>query len=176
MQGRCLLSREVQVLKLLIEFLARKISDYLTRETGWTVVFESAIVPKWKDGQISFKRTYISRHPDVDPFLAVNKDQISGHPAHNAATRLDAHLPTVHHHEEDDHDSIAALQTQIQELTPEQRITTFDLEVDTVDVVLSLRRWLDGKGLIESAAVKGVRGIVGKPISILVSGPFVPNS
>lgn len=157
---------KAQALNHFTEFVARKISDYLTRETGWTVVFESAIVPKWKDGQISFKRTYISRHPDMDPSLMVTTKQSRGHPAHNAATRLDAHIPTVHHHEEEEHDNYAALQAQLQELPPEKRITTFDLEVDTVDVVLSLRRWLDGKGLIESANIKGVRGIIGKPVSV----------
>jgi distribution and morphology protein 31 len=40
--------------------------------------------------------------------------------------------------------------------------STFDLNVDSIDVTLSLRRWLDGKGLVEDAVVKGVRGILGK--------------
>lgn len=38
----------------------------------------------------------------------------------------------------------------------------FDLNVDSVDVTLSLWRWLDGKGLIEDAVVKGVRGVIGR--------------
>ncbi|KIM45362.1 hypothetical protein M413DRAFT_338601 [Hebeloma cylindrosporum] len=36
----------------------------------------------------------------------------------------------------------------------------FDLNIDSVDVTLSLKRWLDGKGLIEDAVVRGVRGVV----------------
>lgn len=39
--------------------------------------------------------------------------------------------------------------------------TMFDLNIDSVDVTLSLKRWLDGKGLIEDAVVRGVRGVVG---------------
>jgi hypothetical protein len=37
----------------------------------------------------------------------------------------------------------------------------FDLSIDSIDVTLSLKRWLDGKGLIEDAVVKGVRGVLG---------------
>ena len=66
-----------------------------------------------------------------------------------------------------------AVQTydNIEELSPEQRITTFDLEVDSVDVQLSLRRWLDGKGLVQHAVVKGVRGVVGGSPSTLQNVP-----
>lgn len=151
------------------EFVARKISNYLTKETGWTVVFESAIVPKWKDGKISFKKTYISRHPDLSPpseNKATRSTSSTAHPAHAVATRLDAHYPAFHHPGEDDNENLnivpASLAYEnIEDLSLEQRITTFDLEVDSVDVQFSLRRWLDGKGLVENAVVKGVRGVVG---------------
>lgn len=36
----------------------------------------------------------------------------------------------------------------------------FDLNFDEVEVTLSLRRWLDGKGLVKDAKVKGVRGVM----------------
>jgi distribution and morphology protein 31 len=174
MQGSSCFDFAIEYLSA-IEFVARKISNYLTKETGWTVVFESAIVPKWKDGQISFKKTYISRHPDFAPTSSRTSTSASvstSHPAHAAATRLDAHHPTFHHPGEDDTENlniVPAVQTydNIEELSPEQRITTFDLEVDSVDVQLSLTRWLDGKGLVQNAVVKGVRGVVGGSISTL---------
>lgn len=37
----------------------------------------------------------------------------------------------------------------------------YDLDIDSIDVTLSLKRWLDGKGLIEDAVIKGVRGVLG---------------
>lgn len=40
--------------------------------------------------------------------------------------------------------------------------TMFDLNVDSIDVTLSLQRWFDGKGLVEDAVVKGVRGVIGR--------------
>lgn len=36
----------------------------------------------------------------------------------------------------------------------------FDINFDEVEVTLSLRRWLDGKGLVKDATVKGVRGVI----------------
>lgn len=44
-------------------------------------------------------------------------------------------------------------------------LSLFDLNIDSVDVTLSLWRWLDGKGLIEDAVVKGVRGSLGMSIA-----------
>ncbi|KAG8814161.1 Mitochondrial distribution and morphology protein 31, mitochondrial precursor [Serendipita sp. 399] len=150
------------------EFIARKISDYLTNETGWTVVFESAIVPKWKDGRISFKKTYISRHPDLSStsqHREVDKSWLNAHPAHTVATRLDPHHPSFHHPGVDEAElytpPLPILEVaSIDDLNPDQRITTFDLEVDSIDVELSFQRWLDGKGLVQHATIKGVRGII----------------
>lgn len=36
----------------------------------------------------------------------------------------------------------------------------FDINFDEVEVTLSLKRWLDGKGLVKDAKVKGVRGVI----------------
>ena len=38
----------------------------------------------------------------------------------------------------------------------------FDVNFDEVEVTLSFMRWLDGKGLVKDAKVKGVRGVVGQ--------------
>ncbi|CAG8653528.1 6117_t:CDS:2, partial [Ambispora leptoticha] len=48
------------------EFIARQIGNYLTRETGITVIFESAIVPHWKDGKIRLKNVSVKRLPTKD--------------------------------------------------------------------------------------------------------------
>ena len=45
------------------ETLAKWIGDYLTQSAGLTVVFESAIVPKWGDGVITFRNVFVSRRP-----------------------------------------------------------------------------------------------------------------
>ncbi|TPR01721.1 HCNGP-like family protein [Aspergillus niger] len=45
------------------ETLAGWIGNYLTKSSGVKVVFESAIVPKWKDGVITFKNVFVSRRP-----------------------------------------------------------------------------------------------------------------
>jgi len=85
------------------------------------------------------------------------------------ATRFDAHHPTFHNAGEEEIENLVrppiVQYDRIEDLSPEQRITTFDLEVDSVDVQLSFRRWLDGKGLVQHAVIKGVRGVVGMSVS-----------
>lgn len=121
-----------------------------------TIIFESAIVPKWKDSRISFKNIYISRRPPSDASrtgipgstknvghkAAIGYD-VSSHPAYNDTG--DEEEDYIENHELDDFN-----------------YSMFDLNVDSIDVTLSLWRWFDGKGLVEDAVVKGVRGILGK--------------
>ncbi|KAF8444859.1 mitochondrial distribution and morphology protein family 31/32 [Boletus edulis BED1] len=133
------------------ESVAKAISNYLTGETGVTVIFESAIVPKWKDSRISFKNVYISRRPQtvrstqkkrnsLEHKAAVAYD-VSSHPAYNYTVEEDEEVPQSHADDDTNY-------------------SMFDLNIDSIDVTLSLTRWLDGKGLVEDAVVKGVRGIL----------------
>ncbi|GAA5856550.1 hypothetical protein JCM9279_005495 [Rhodotorula babjevae] len=120
------------------EWLAGKLGAYLTDSTGVKVVFESAIVPKWGifgqgGSRIMFKNVYISRGP-VKGELGV--------------------LPVPEHERTDESEDEARLREMVAQWTH------FHLSIDTVEVSLSLGRWLDGKGLIKDAAVRGVRGVI----------------
>ena len=134
------------------ESVAHALSDYLTAETGVKIIFESAIVPKWKDSRISFKNVYVVRRPtavrdkrqDEVQATAIGYD-ISNH-------------PLVHWGGEEEEES------QTLDLSEEDtNHTQFDLTIDSIDVTLSLWRWLDGRGLVEDAVIKGVRGVLGEP-------------
>jgi len=133
-------------------YVARAISDYLTSETGITIIFESAIVPKWKDSRLSFKNVYVSRRPDTPTAVKLWKST-----GHMAAVGYDVSNHPAYHRigEDDDEPDISDLYDE------DINFTMFDLNIDSVDVTLSLKRWLDGKGLVEDAVVRGVRGIVG---------------
>ncbi|KZS93905.1 mitochondrial distribution and morphology protein family 31/32 [Sistotremastrum niveocremeum HHB9708] len=110
------------------EYVARSLSDYLTSETGITIIFESAIVPKWKESRISFKNVYVSRgHISPD---TVDISQSSHSRAPDTTSTI-----------------------------PETKYSSFHLDVDSIDVTLSLWRWLDGRGLVQDAVVKGIRGV-----------------
>ena len=129
--------------------MAHALSDYLTSETGVTVIFESAIVPKWKDSRISFKNVYITRRPNASSpswrdsgLKAAVAYDISTHPAYRDVG------------EEDEVPSSA-------EKPQELNWSIFDLNVDSIDVTLSLSRWFDGRGLVEDVVIKGVRGVLG---------------
>ena len=151
------------------EWLAKKLGGYLTESTGVKVVFESAIVPKWGilgrgDGdtgvgggstKIVFKNVYISRGP-VKGELGVLPSSEELEDEKGLVTK-------------EERDEVLEKAARLKELVSQW--THFHLSIDTVEVTLSLRRWLDGKGLVKSAAVRGVRGVVGehhRPLSLLV--------
>ena len=157
------------------EWIARKIADYLTAETGVTVVFESAIVPKWKESKISFKNVFISRraHGDVDSLLKERRQKAQNGGAERpnkvkrstAVTAGDGMAWEGTHYEEVEEvappmSDEARGEDLIEDDTVSTNYTMFDLQVDSIDVTLSLQRWFDGKGLVEDAEIRGVRGIV----------------
>jgi hypothetical protein len=135
-----------------IASVARAISDYLTSETGVTIVFESAIVPKWKDSRISFKNVHITRRP-VD---SNNLDE-NGRVIHAVALGYDVSNHPANYTIDDEEDDTNKHRYSDEDI----QWSMFDLNVDSIDVTLSLWRWLDGKGLVMDAAVKGVRGVLG---------------
>ncbi|KAK4041386.1 mitochondrial distribution and morphology proteins-domain-containing protein [Parachaetomium inaequale] len=122
------------------ETLAKWIGDYLTQSAGLTVVFESAIVPKWKDNVITFRNVFVSRRPGQGR-STVKKG--SSNAAAEAAAARKADQETALVEEEDD-----------------GNYTQFDVTIDTVNVTLSFIKWWNGKGLLKDVEVKGVRGVV----------------
>ncbi|KAM7207148.1 hypothetical protein V8F20_002414 [Naviculisporaceae sp. PSN 640] len=121
------------------ETLAKWIGDYLTQSAGVTVVFESAIVPKWKDNVITFRNVFVSRRPGQGR-SSVTKGS-SNAAAEEAAARQAGQAAALA--EEDD-----------------GNYTQFDVTIDTVNVTLSFLKWWNGKGLLKDVEVKGVRGVV----------------
>jgi distribution and morphology protein 31 len=88
-------------------FVGRKVSEHVTKYTGATVTFESAIQPTWKT--LRFKDVTVKRTEESSGL----KDSME-----------------------------------------------IDLHFDEVDVKVSLLWMLEGKGLIESAHIKGMRGVL----------------
>lgn len=118
--------------------MAKWIGDYLTQSAGLTVVFESAIVPRWKDGVITFRNVFVSRRPGQ---VKSTVKKGSSNAAAEAAAARQAELEA------------AALED-------DGNYTQFDVTIDTVNVTLSFLKWWNGKGLLEDVEVKGVRGVV----------------
>ncbi|KAF9290130.1 Mitochondrial distribution and morphology protein 31, mitochondrial precursor [Mortierella alpina] len=123
-------------------FVASKISDYLTASTGVRVKFEAAIVPNWKDGRITLRNVVMSKRAERP-----STDTLPGHKGEDHSG---------HGHEHDDASDHQGTTTE----EIDTNFTMFDLTIDEIDVTLSAKRWLDGKGLIEDACIKGVRGII----------------
>ncbi|MCJ1431792.1 Mitochondrial distribution and morphology protein 31, mitochondrial precursor [Xylographa pallens] len=139
------------------ETLARWIGNYLTKSSGIKVVFESAIVPKWGDGVITFTNVFVSRRPGQGAGK-VSKGSPETAAAAAAATvvaeqtNLGASAATV---EEDD-----------------GNYTQFDLSLETVNVTLSFTKWFNSKGLLRDVEVKGVRGVIDRT-NVNYTGEYV---
>ncbi|KZP09357.1 mitochondrial distribution and morphology protein family 31/32 [Athelia psychrophila] len=147
-----------QVLWIFVQYVARAISDYLTSQTGITIIFESAIMPKWKDFRLSFKNIYISRRPPSEsarPGIPSgdNKNKMW----HKAAVAYDVNTHPAYHDagDGDEEEDFFAKHDK-----DDINYSMFDLNVDSIDVMLSLSRYFDGKGPIEDAVVKGVCGVL----------------
>lgn len=136
------------------DYIARAISDYLTSETGVTIIFECAIVPKWRESRLSFKNVSVSRRLSDG---TVKKLQRREENEHLTAVGYDVcNHPGYHHFGDEGEDIVPVVMDE-----EDSNMSLFDLTIDSVDVTLSLRRWLDGKGLVEDAVVRGVRGVLG---------------
>jgi len=121
--------------------LAGWIGNYLTQSSGVKVVFESAVVPKWKDGVISFKNVFVSRRPGQGQ-SKVSKGSSTSAAAAAAAAALAEKAEAGKQEEED------------------TNYTQFDLSIDEVNVTLSFTKWFNGRGLLRDVEVKGIRGVV----------------
>lgn len=145
------------------ETLARWVGYYLTKSSGVKVVFESAIVPKWGDGVITFKNVFVSRRPGQGAGK-VSKGSPSTEAAAAAvaarAEKLKASGEMV---------SVSA-QSDVEE--EDANYTQFDLSLDTVNVTLSFTKWFNSKGLLRDVEIKGVRGVIDRT-SVHYTGDYV---
>src|SRR5882757_1693536 len=121
----------------------------MTKSSGVKVTFESAIVPRWRDGVISFKNVFVSRRPGQGSGN-VTKGSTVAATAAAWADRKDQQEVGTHpskdgteNHEEED-----------------TNYTQFDVSIDTVNVTLSFAKWLNGKGLLRDVEMKGIRGVI----------------
>ena len=124
--------------------LGRWIGNYLTKSSGVKIVFESAIVPRWKDGVISFKNVFVSKRPGQGTGKVSKGSPETAAAA--AAALVESGSPSLepHHNDSDEHTNY----------------TQYDLTLDTVNVTLSFAKWFNGKGLLRDVEIKGVRGVI----------------
>jgi distribution and morphology protein 31 len=134
----------MQVADSCTETLARWVGDYLTHSAGVKVVFESAIVPKWKDGVITFHNVFVSRRPGQGRTKVSKGSSMTAAAA--AAAERRAELEGRREEDEEEEE--------------DTNYTQFDLTIATVNVTLSFVKWWNGKGLLRDVEVKGVRGVV----------------
>lgn len=133
------------------ETLAKWIGNYLTKSSGIRVVFETAVVPKWGDGVISFRKVFVSRRPGQGRGKVSKGSQTSA-AAEAAIAQAEKDVP---------------LEDDVEEDT---NYTQFDVSIDTVNVTLSFSKWFNGKGLLKDVEIKGIRGVIDRTSVHTVEG------
>ncbi|KAI8936021.1 hypothetical protein NX059_007523 [Plenodomus lindquistii] len=128
------------------ETLAKWIGNYLTKSSGIKVVFETAVVPKWGDGVISFRKVFVSRRPG----------QGRGKVTKGSQTEMAAAAAAIAQQEKDAKDSVP----EVAEPEEDTNYTQFDISIDTVNVTLSFSKWFNGRGLLNDVEIKGIRGVI----------------
>lgn len=128
------------------ETLGKWIGNYLTKSSGIKVVFETAVVPKWGDGVISFRKVFVSRRPG----------QGRGKVTKGSQTEMAAAAAAIAQQEKDTKDGTP----DAVEAEEDTNYTQFDISIDTVNVTLSFSKWFNGKGLLADVEIKGIRGVV----------------
>ncbi len=146
------------------ETLARWVGNYLTKSSGVKVVFESAIVPKWGDGVITFKNVFVSRRPGQGAGKVSKGSPSTEAAAAAAAARAEK--------AKDSGETILANAKCDEEGEEDANYTQFDLSLDTVNVTLSFTKWFNSKGLLRDVEIKGVRGVIDRT-SVHYTGDYV---
>ena len=152
------------------ETLARWVGNYLTKSSGVKVVFESAIVPKWGDGVITFKNVFVSRRPGQ------GTGKVSKGSPTTAAAAAQAVVQAENLEEREkpfplDQYYDRAFQKDEEE-EEDSNYTQFDLSLDTVNVTLSFAKWFNSKGLLQDVEIKGVRGVIDRT-AVNYAGEYV---
>ena len=111
------------------------------------MVFESAIVPKWRDGVITFRNVFVSRRPGQGTGHVSKGSSKTAAAAAAAAARSDHLIPDG-----------PELRTTAED--EDTNYTQFDVSIETVNVTLSFTKWLNGKGLLRDVEIQGVRGVL----------------
>lgn len=119
------------------EFVARKMGEFITKNSNLTVTFESAVVPGWSDGRISFRKCFVSRRPKLSTKFT-------------KGSQAEAYAASVH----------GSNDTPEDEVYDDGNYTQYDLTIEEVNLSLSFNKWVNGTGMVENLEIKGLRGVV----------------
>ncbi|ODV80812.1 mitochondrial distribution and morphology protein 31, mitochondrial precursor [Suhomyces tanzawaensis NRRL Y-17324] len=121
------------------EFVARKLGEFITKNSNLEVTFEHAIVPGWSDGKISFRKCFVSKRPRSKKKFTKGSQAEAYEEAMSPKNLVSSDQDVI----EDD-----------------GNYTQYDLTIEEVNISLSFNKWVNGTGMIDTMEVKGMRGVV----------------
>lgn len=145
------------------ETLAGWVGNYLTKSSGIKIVFESAIVPTWRSGVITFNNVFVSRRPRQ---TAKRERSVSKGSSTTAAAAAEAAMAG----------RTGGTTSVDSASTDDGNYSQFDVTIQTVNVTLSFSKWFNGKGLLRDVEIIGVRGVIDRTNVRPVQGYVDPKS
>lgn len=121
------------------EYVATQVGNFITKNSALSVVFESAIVPGWSSGKITFNKVFISKRPKLSHSFSKGSQQ---EVVDRAKLALSEQLLVTCENFDDGN------------------YTQFDLTIDQVEISLSFNKWINGKGLLDEITINGLRGVI----------------
>ncbi|KAI8836021.1 mitochondrial distribution and morphology protein family 31/32 [Chytriomyces cf. hyalinus JEL632] len=153
--GAVLLAGTTTVVSLLVmgansisvqKYLAVKVSEYVSKESGFDISFDHAIMPNWKDGTIRIKNVDIVCNEASNPS-----------PSETYAKRL---LHSDASQAANSQQPSSAIQKQLDTSDIDLNWTYFAINVKTMDLTLNLWRYFQGHGIVQDMKLTGVRGVI----------------
>ncbi|KAJ3394543.1 Mitochondrial distribution and morphology protein 31, mitochondrial precursor, partial [Entophlyctis sp. JEL0112] len=129
------------------EYLADRIAAYLSNLTGYEVSFESAVVPNWREGTIQFSNVSIKCDKDTWTARVAEERRKAALTARSSSSKSTT---------SNDADKVA---NGVDLSDIDLNWTYWDLNVNTINVSLSLWRYWQGLGLVKACKLSGVRGM-----------------
>ncbi|KAI7953286.1 hypothetical protein MJO28_005833 [Puccinia striiformis f. sp. tritici] len=147
------------------DLIARWLSNRLSNASGVQISFDSALVPRWTDGMIRFENVRVSRGAqslgsDANKLMSLVLDSNLPNPIARRTLDLSPLHPDQHPTASEQEANFLASTPALDADPSLATCTHFHLTIASIDVTLSLGRWLDGKGLLRQAEVRGVRGVI----------------
>ena len=119
------------------EWIALQLAKILSRQMGFTIVFGSAIVPKWKEGRISFKDVVITRRAEPTDPVKLHAEHRDDAVSPSMSMQLGAE-PAIPAYDTGDH-VVQPFDDEHQvERDASTNFSMFELHIDSIDVQLSL--------------------------------------
>ncbi|ORY47450.1 mitochondrial distribution and morphology protein family 31/32 [Rhizoclosmatium globosum] len=161
------------------EYLSNAISAYLSHLTGYEVHCDSAILPNWKEGTIHLANLHIVCNADTWRKRVLDQRREEAEGLNRSLARrvlggLSLFLPKSWVTSSDPNRRKEGIEYNQNTDDVNVNWTYWDIRIKSVNVSLSLWRYLQGHGLVQACKLTGIRGVADRS-HIIWPADWVPT-